>query len=59
MQWICQLTLGASTAYIDPILKIEETAKASDRFIEQIEEDLIDDDVSSSRIFSFIFMNHF
>jgi hypothetical protein len=51
MQWISSLTVGDSTAYIDHILEIEETFKNSDRFIEQIEEDLIDDDdddVSSS-----------
>jgi hypothetical protein len=52
MQWISSLTAGDSTACIDHILEIEETLKKFDRFIEQIEEDLIDDDddddVSSS-----------
>jgi hypothetical protein len=70
MQWISSLTAGDCTAYIDHILEIEETFKKSDRFIEQIEEDLIDDDdddVSSleegildrySYVF-FHFLNHF
>ena len=44
MQWISSLTAGDSTAYIDHILAIEETSKKSDRFTEQIEEDLTDDD---------------
>ncbi|CAF1609520.1 unnamed protein product, partial [Didymodactylos carnosus] len=44
MQWISSLTAGDSGAYIDHTLKIEETFKKSDRFTEQIEEDLMDED---------------
>ena len=44
MEWISSLTAGDSAAYIDHTLKIEETFKKSDRFSEQIEEDLIDED---------------
>ena len=50
MQWISSLTAGDSGAYIDHTLKIEETFKKTDRFSEQIEEDLMDeegDDVNS------------
>lgn len=48
-QWIRSLTAGSVTAYIDHVLKIEATFKASDQFIEQIEGDLVDseDDVDS------------
>ena len=48
-QWIRSLTAGSATAYIDHVLKIEATFKASDQFIEQIEGDLVDseDDVDS------------
>ena len=48
-QWIRSLTAGSATAYIDHVLKIEPTLKASDQFIEQIEGDLVDweDDVAS------------
>ena len=42
-QWISSLTADDSIAYIDHILKIEETFKESDRFIEQIEEAIIDE----------------
>lgn len=41
-QWIRSLTADSATAYIDHVLKIEATFKRSDRFIEQIEEDLLD-----------------
>ena len=44
MQWISALTPDDSIAYIDHILKIEETFKKSDRFIEEIEQDIIDED---------------
>ena len=43
-EWICSLTADSATAYIDHVLKIEATFKKSDRFIEQIEEDLVDEE---------------
>jgi hypothetical protein len=43
-QWISSLTAGDSSAYIDYTLNIEETSNKSDRFTEQIEEDLMDED---------------
>ena len=44
MQWLSSLTASDTTAFIDHVLKIEETFKKSDRFIEQIEEDIMDED---------------
>ena len=43
-QWISALTADDSNVYTDHILKIKETFKKSDRVIEQIEEDIIDED---------------
>lgn len=43
-EWIHSLTADSATAYIDHVLKIEATFKESDRFIEQIEEDLVDEE---------------
>lgn len=61
-QWIRSLTAGSATAYIDHVLKIEATYKASDQFIEQIEGDLVDseDDVDSEEeIFQWILASFF
>lgn len=44
LKWIHSLTADSATAYIDHVLKIEATFKKSDRFIEQIEEDLEDEE---------------
>lgn len=44
VQWMSSLTAVQSAEYINHVFKIEETFKKSDKFIEQIEEDLVDDD---------------
>lgn len=43
-QWIRSLTADSASAYLDHVLKIEATFKKSDGFIEQIEEDLLDEE---------------